>query len=148
MNLKLVYQLQTLTTQIPNDIIHYLMEQSNEPKKATPEQNANVAEQVKRIVVNQMIDEKVQEKLQSPENQLRMEMMAVYRQLSDNTVYTKDTSKHVIDELRKVVDLVSQYRSRLEQVEKDNKAINEKLVILAGQYKGHAERLNKLEKLK
>ena len=115
---------------------------------ATPEQNANVAEQVKRIVVNQMIDEKVQEKLQSPENQLRMEMMAVYRQLSDNTVYTKDTSKHVIDELRKVVDLVSQYRSRLEQVEKDNKAINEKLVILAGQYKGHAERINKLEKLK
>ena len=124
------------------------MEQSKQPKKATPEQNANVAEQVKRIVVNQMIDEKVQEKLQSPENQLRMEMMAVYRQLSDNTVYTKDTSKHVIDELRKVVDLVSQYRSRLEQVEKDNKAINEKLVILAGQYKGHAERLNKLEKLK
>ena len=124
------------------------MDKSKQPKMATPEQNANVAEQVKRIVVNQMIDEKVQEKLQSPENQLRMEMMAVYRQLSDNTVYTKDTSKHVIDELRKVVDLVSQYRSRLEQVEKDNKAINEKLVILAGQYKGHAERLNKLEKLK
>jgi len=124
------------------------MEQSKQPKKATPEQNANVAEQVKRIVVNQMIDEKVQEKLQSPENQLRIEMMAVYKQLTDNTVYTKDTSKHVMDELRKVVDLVSQYRSRLEQVEKDNKAINEKLVILAGQYKGHAERLNKLEKLK
>ena len=124
------------------------MEQSNQPKKATPEQNANVAEQVKRIVVNQMIDEKVQEKLQSPENQLRIEMMAVYRQLSDNTVYTKDTSKHVIDELRKVVDLVSQYRSRVEQVERYNKDLEGKLNILAGQYKGHAERLNKLEKLK
>jgi len=124
------------------------MEQSNQPKKATPEQNANVAEQVKRIVVDRILEEKVQEKLQSPENQLRIEMMAVYKQLTDNTVYTKDTSKHVIDELRKVVDLVSQYRSRVEQVEKDNKAINEKLAILAGQYKGQAERINKLEKLK
>ena len=124
------------------------MEQSNEPKKATPEQNANVAEQVKRIVVDRILEEKVQEKLQSPENQLRIEMMAVYKQLTDNTVYTKDTSKHVIDELRKVVDLVSQYRSRLEQVEKDNRAINQKLDILNKASKGHAERLNKLEKLK
>ena len=124
------------------------MEQSNQPKKATPEQNANVAEQVKRIVVDRILEEKVQEKLQSPENQLRIEMMAVYRQLSDNTVYTKDTSKHVIDELRKVVDLVSQYRSRVEQVEKDNTAINRKLDILNKASKGHAERLNKLEKLK
>ena len=61
-------------------------------------------------------------------------MMAVYKQLTDNTVYTKDTSKHVIDELRKVVDLVSQYRSRVEQVEKENKDL--------------VERVNKLEKLK
>ena len=110
------------------------MEQSNQPKKATPEQNANVAEQVKRIVVNQMIDEKVQEKLQSPENQLRIEMMAVYRQLSENTVYTKDASQKVIDELSKVTDLVLLYKSRLEQVEKDNKDL--------------VERVNKLEKLK
>ena len=108
------------------------MEQSKQPKKATPEQNANVAEQVKRIVVNQMIDEKVQEKLQSPENQLRIEMMAVYKQLTDNTVYTKDTSKHVMDELRKVVDLVSLYRSRVEQVERDNKDLEGKLNLLAG----------------
>ena len=124
------------------------MEQSKQPKKATPEQNANVAEQVKRIVVDRILEEKVQEKLQSPENQLRIEMMAVYKQLTDNTVYTKDTSKHVIDELRKVVDLVSQYRSRVEQVERDNTAINRKLDILNKASKGHAERLNKLEKLK
>ena len=123
------------------------MEQSKQPKKATPEQNANVAEQVKRIVVNQMIDEKVQEKLQSPENQLRMEMMAVYRQLSDNTVYTKDTSKHVIDELRKVVDLVSQYRSRVEQVEKENKNLVEEHNKIYTDYKMLIERVNKLEKL-
>ena len=124
------------------------MEQSKQPKKATPEQNANVAEQVKRIVVNQMIDEKVQEKLQSPENQLRMEMMAVYRQLSDNTVYTKDTSKLVIDELRKVVDLVSQYRSRVEQVEKENKNLVEEHNKIYTDYKMLIERVNKLEKLK
>ena len=94
-----------------------------------------------------MIDEKVQEKLQSPENQLRIEMMAVYKQLTDNTVYTRDTSKHVMDELRKVVDLVSLYRSRVEQVERDNKDLEGKLNILAGQYKVHAERLNKMENL-
>ena len=135
------------------------MEQSKQPKKATPEQNANVAEQVKRIVVDRMLEEKVQEKLQSPENQLRIEMMAVYRQLSDNTVYTKDTSKHVIDELRKVVDLVSQYRSRVEQVEKDNKDFKNSLINAESKFHAlenkfddilekHAERLNKLEKLK
>ena len=118
------------------------MEQSKQPKKATPEQNANVTEQVKRIVVDRILEEKVQEKLQSPENQLRIEMMAVYKQLTDNTVYTKDTSKHVIDELRKVVDLVSQYRSRVEQVEKENKSINERLAILNKASKGQAERLN------
>ena len=124
------------------------MEQSKQPKKATPEQNANVAEQVKRIVVNQMIDEKVQEKLQSPENQLRIEMMAVYKQLTDNTNYTKDASKNVLDELVKLTDLVLLYKSRLEQVERDNKDLEGKLNLLAGQYKVHAERLNKLEKLK
>ena len=123
------------------------MEQSKQPKKATPEQNANVAEQVKRIVVDRILEEKVQEKLQSPENQLRIEMMAVYKQLTDNTVYTKDTSKHVIDELRKVVDLVSQYRSRVEQVEKENKNLVEEHNKIYTDYKMLIERVNKLEKL-
>ena len=124
----------TLMSQVIVQFIHYLMEQFKEPKKATPEQNANVAEQVKRIVVDRILEEKVQEKLQSPENQLRIEMMAVYKQLTDNTVYTKDTSKHVIDELRKVVDLVSLVRSRVDRLEKENKDL--------------VERVNKLEKLK
>jgi len=124
------------------------MEQSNQPKKATPEQNANVAKQISDIVINRIIDEEVEKQLNSPEARLKIEMMAVYRQLSENTAYTKDASKNVLDELVKLTDLVLLYKSRLEQVEKDNKAINEKLDILAGQYKGHAERLNKLEKLK
>ena len=110
------------------------MEQSNQPRKATPEQNEDVAKQVRRIVVDRILDEEVDKQLKSPENQLRIEMMAVYKQLTDNTVYTKDTSKHVIDELRKVVDLVSQYRSRVDSLEKENKDL--------------VERVNKMEKLK
>ena len=89
------------------------MEQSNQPKKATPEQNANVAEQVKRIVIDRIIDEEVEKQLNSPEARLKIEMMAVYRQLSENTTYTKDASKNVLDELGKLTDLVSLYKSRL-----------------------------------
>ena len=138
----------TLMSQVIVQFIHYLMEQSKQPKKATPEQNANVVKQVSDIVIDRIIDEEVEKQLNSPEARLKIEMMAVYRQLSENTAYTKDASKNVLDELVKLTDLDLLYKSRLEQVEKDNKAINEKLVILAGQYKGHAERLNKLEKLK
>ena len=141
----------TLMSQVIVQFIHYLMEQSNQPKKATPEQNANVAEQVKRIVVDRILEEKVQEKLQSPENQLRIEMMAVYRQLTENTNYTRDASKNVLDELVKLTDLVLLYKSRLEQVERERPSystINRKLDILNKASKGHAERLNKLEKLK
>ena len=39
------------------------MEQSKQPKKATPEQNANVVKQVSDIVIDRIIDEEV-EKLQ------------------------------------------------------------------------------------
>ena len=110
------------------------MEQSKQPKKATPEQNANVVKQVSDIVIDRIIDEEVEKHLNSPETRTKLEMMAVYRQLTENTNYTKDASQKVIDELSKVVDLVSQYRSRVEQVEKENKDL--------------VERVNKLEKLK
>ena len=89
------------------------MEQSKQPKKATPEQNANVAEQVKRIVIDRIVDEEVEKQLNSPEARLKIEMMAVYRQLSENTTYTKDASKNVLNELSKLTDLVSLYKSRL-----------------------------------
>jgi len=121
------------------------MEQSNQPRKATPEQNANVVKQVSDIVIDRIIDEEVEKHLNTPETRTKLEMMAIYRQLTENTNYTRDASKNVLDELVKLTDLVVLYKSRLEQVEKDNKAINEKLAILAGQYKGHAERLEKLE---
>ena len=142
------YDRPTLMSQVIVQFIHYLMEQSNEPKKATPEQNANVAKQISDIVINRIIDEEVEKQLNSPEARLKIEMMAVYRQLSENTAYTKDASKNVLDELVKLTDLVLLYKSRLEQVEKDNKSINERLAILNKASKGHAERINKLEKLK
>ena len=137
-----------LKSQVIVQFIHYLMEQSKQPKKATPEQNANVAKQISNIVINRIIDEEVEKQLNSPEARLKIEMMAVYRQLSENTAYTKDASKNVLDELVKLTDLVLLYKSRLEQVEKDNKSINERLAILNKASKGHAERLNKMEKLK
>ena len=104
------------------------MEQSKQPRKATPEQNANVVKQVSDIVINRIIDEEVEKQLNSPEARLKIEMMAVYRQLSENTAYTKDASLKVIDELSKVTDLVLLYKSRLEQVEKDNKDFKNSLI--------------------
>jgi len=124
------------------------MEQSKQPKKATPEQNANVAKQISNIVIDRIVDEEVEKHLNSPETQTKLEMIAIYRQLTENTNYTRDASKNVLDELVKLTDLVVLYRSRLEQVEKDNTAINRKLDILNKASKGHAERLNKMEKLK
>ena len=110
------------------------MEQSNQPRKATPEQNANVAKQISNIVIDRIIDEEVEKQLNSPETRTKLEMMAIYRQLTENTNYTRDASKNVLDELVKLTDLVLLYKSRLERVEKDNKDL--------------AERVNKLEKLK
>ena len=89
------------------------MEQSKQPKKATPEQNANVAKQISDIVIDRIIDEEVEKHLNAPEVRLKLEMMAVYRQLSENTTYTKDASKNVLNELSKLTDLVSLYKSRL-----------------------------------
>lgn len=89
------------------------MEQSKKPKMATPEQNANVAKQISNIVIDRIIDEEVEKHLNAPEVRLKLEMMAVYRQLSENTIYTKDASKNVLDELGKLTHLVSLYKSRL-----------------------------------
>ena len=138
------------------------MEQSKQPKKATPEQNANVVKQVSDIVIDRIIDEEVEKHLNSPETRTKLEMMAIYRQLTENTNYTRDASKNVLDELVKLTDLVLLYKARLEKLERSQeqviidsstvdktiKDLEGKLNILAGQYKGHAERINKLEKLK
>ena len=124
------------------------MEQSNQPRKATPEQNANVAKQISNIVIDRIIDEEVEKHLNSPETRTKLEMMAVYRQLTENTNYTRDASKNVLDELVKLTDLVLLYKSRLERVEKDNKNLVEEHNKIYTDYKMLAERVNKLEKLK
>ena len=124
------------------------MEQSNQPKKATPEQNANVAKQISNIVIDRIIDEEVEKHLNSPETRTKLEMMAIYRQLTENTNYTRDASKNVLDELVKLTDLVLLYKSRLEQVEKDNKNLVEEHNKIYTDYKMLAERVNKLEKLR
>ena len=156
------YDRPTLMSQVIVQFIHYLMEQSNEPKKATPEQNANVAKQITDIVVDRIIEEEVEKHLNAPEVRLKLEMMAVYRQLSENTIYTKDASTNVLNELGKLTDLVSLYKSRVEKLERSQeqviidsstvdktiKDLEGKLNILAGQYKAQAERINKLEKLR
>ena len=135
------------------------MEQSNQPRKATPEQNANVAKQISNIVIDRIVDEEVEKHLNSPETQTKLEMIAIYRQLTENTNYTKDASQKVIDELSKVVDLVSLVRSRVDRLEKENKDFKNSLINAEGKFHAmenkfydilekHAERLNKMEKLK
>ena len=130
-----------LKSQVIVQFIHYLMEQSKQPKKATPEQNANVAKQVSDIVIDRIIDEEVEKHLNAPEVRTKLEMMAVYRQLTENTNYTRDASKNVLDELVKLTDLVSLYKSRLDQSLKEHNKIYTDYKILA-------ERVNRLEKLR
>ena len=135
------------------------MEQSNQPRKATPEQNANVAKQISNIVIDRIVDEEVEKHLNTPETQTKLEMIAIYRQLTENTNYTKDASQKVIDELSKVVDLVSLVRSRVDRLEKENKDFKNSLINAESKFHAlenkfdnilekHAERINKLEKLK
>ena len=124
------------------------MEQSNQPKKATPEQNANVAKQISNIVIARIIDEEVETLLNAPEVRTKLEMMAVYRQLTENTIYTKDTSKNVLNELVKLTDLVSLYKSRVENLERSQEQVIIDSSTVDKTIKDLVERLNKLEKLR
>ena len=124
------------------------MEQSKQPRKATPEQNANVAKQISNIVIDRIIDEEVEKHLNSPETRTKLEMMAIYRQLTENTNYTRDASKNVLDELVKLTDLVSLYKSRLEKLERSQEQVIIDSSTVDKTIKDLVERLNKLEKLR
>ncbi len=124
------------------------MEQSKQPKKATPEQNANVVKQVSDIVIDRIIDEEVEKHLNSPETRTKLEMMAVYRQLTENTNYTRDASKNVLDELVKLTDLVLLYKSRLEKLERSQEQVIIDSSTVDKTIKDLVDRVNKLEKLK
>ena len=124
------------------------MEQSKQPRKATPEQNANVAKQISNIVIDRIIDEEVEKHLNSPETRTKLEMMAVYRQLTENTNYTRDASKNVLDELVKLTDLVLLYKSRLEKLERSQEQVIIDSSTVDKTIKDLVERVNKLEKIK
>ena len=124
------------------------MEQSKQPKKATPEQNANVAKQISNIVIDRIIDEEVEKHLNSPETRTKLEMMAIYRQLTENTNYTRDASKNVLDELVKLTDLVLLYKTRLEKLERSQEQVIIDSSTVDKTIKDLVERLNKLEKLR
>ena len=124
------------------------MEQSKQPRKATPEQNANVAKQISNIVIDRIIDEEVEKHLNAPEVRTKLEMMAVYRQLTENTNYTRDASKNVLDELVKLTDLVLLYKSRLEKLERSQEQVIIDSSTVDKTIKDLVERVNKLEKLK
>ena len=124
------------------------MEQSKQPKKATPEQNANVAKQISDIVIDRIIDEEVEKHLNSPETRTKLEMMAIYRQLTENTNYTRDASKNVLDELVKLTDLVLLYKARLEKLERSQEQVIIDSSTVDKTIKDLVERLNKLEKLR
>ena len=124
------------------------MEQSKQPRKATPEQNANVAKQISNIVIDRIIDEEVEKHLNAPEVRTKLEMMAVYRQLTENTNYTRDASKNVLDELVKLTDLVLLYKSRLEKLERSQEQVIIDSSTVDKTIKDLVERLNKLEKLR
>ena len=148
------------------------MEESKKPKMATPEQNAKFNEQLKQVLVSNgialantstegrdrhtVIGDKTYEKFQ---NELKNDMLNVYRYLQDNTVFIRDSNTTLLEQIRQNTDFICKQKERLLEnetrlnaqqlrIEKGFKNLNSKLIILAGQYKVHAERLNKMEKLK
>lgn len=148
------------------------MEESKKPKMATTEQNAKFNEQLKQVLVSNgialantstegrdrhtVIGDKTYDKFQ---NELKNDMLNVYRYLQDNTVFVRDSNTTLLEQIRQNTDFICKQKERLLEnetrlnaqqlrIEKGFKNLNSKLIILAGQYKVHAERLNKMEKLK
>ena len=151
------------------------MEESKKPKMATPEQNAKFNEQLRNVLVNNgialantstegrdrhtVIKDEIYDKFQ---NELKNDMLNVYRHLQDNTVFIRDANTTLLEQIRQNTDFICKQKERLlenetrlnaqqlriEKQDREFKDLNGKLNILAGQYKVHAERLNKIEKLK
>jgi len=123
------------------------MTKDNQPRQATKEQNEDVNKQVRRIVLDQIVNEEVEKHINSPENQLRLDMLNVYQQLTENTIHTKESSQKVLDELRKVTDLVSQYRSIAEQIQVGLSELNDKQDAMSEQIDKHDADIKLLKKM-
>ena len=101
------------------------MTKDNQPRQATKEENEDVNKQVRRIVLDQILDEEVPKVQEKSENQLRLEILNVYRQLTENTTVTKNSSQIVLDELKKINDSVSQYRTLVQQLQVGIQELND-----------------------
>ena len=124
------------------------MTKDNQPRQATKEENEDVNKQVRRIVLDEILNEEVPKVLEKPENQLRLEMLNVYRQLSENTTVTKKSSEVVLDELKKVDDLVSIYRTVVDQIKVATAELNEELSTLRKRCDKHDADIELLKKMR
>ena len=123
------------------------MTKDNQPRQATKEQNEDVNKQVRRIVLDKILDEEVPKVLEKPENQLRLEMLTIYEQLTKNTIHTKESSQKVLDELGKVTDLVSTYRTVVDQIKVATAELNEELSTLRKRCEKHDADIELLKKM-
>jgi len=123
------------------------MTKDNQPRQATKEENEDVNKQVRRIVLDKILDEEVPKVLEKPENQLRLEIMNVYRQLSENTIVTEKSSKVVLDEVKKLNDFFSQYRTIVEQMKVGISELNDEMNKVRKQCKKHGSDIELLKKM-
>ncbi len=123
------------------------MTKDNQPKQATKEQNEDVNKQVRRIVLDQIVNEEVEKHINSPENQLKIEMLTIYKQLTENTIHTKESSQKVLDELKKVTDLVSIYRTVVDQIKVATTELNDELSTLRKRCDKHDADIELLKKM-
>ena len=123
------------------------MTKDTQPRQATKEQNEDVNKQVRRIVLDKILDEEVPKVLEKPENQLRLEMLTIYEQLTKNTIHTKESSQKVLDELGKVTDLVSTYRTVVDQIKVATAELNEELSTLRKRCEKHDADIELLKKM-
>jgi hypothetical protein len=150
------------------------MDKSKQPKMATPEQNAKFNEQLRDVLVNNgialantttegrdrhtVIGEETYNKLLETITLLAQNTTStnkVWDNLANaiqGNTYSLSTHKDKLLELETRLEKMERSQENViidsSTVDKTIKDLEGKLNILAGQYKGHAERLNKMEKLK
>ena len=150
------------------------MDKSKQPKMATPEQNAKFNEQLRDVLVNNGIalantttEGRDRHKVIGEETYTTLlETITLLAQNTTSTNKVWDNLANAIQgntySLSTHKDKLLELETRLEKMERSQenviidsstvdktiKDLEGKLNILAGQYKGHAERLNKMEKLK
>ena len=150
------------------------MDKSKQPKMATPEQNAKFNEQLRDVLVSNgialantttegrdrhtVIGEETYNKLLETITLLAQNTTStnkVWDNLANaiqGNTYSLSTHKDKLLELETRLEKMERSQENViidgSTIDKTIKDLECKLNILASQYKGHAERLNKMEKLK